>query len=182
MRFAGHWRSGLRGIFGRRCDWRSIRSRQGRLRLNGRDRCRQNRCRQGDGRWSGGRRGGLRRRCRWLCRFPCAGKAFDHGLHRIARLAVLDGVQQGGRCRRAADQRIRIREDQRIVPWALHHERQLERGRRIAGRDQAGNALQVIFARRHGRRSGQQHACRGAFDPRIFRRRNAIVEPDCDVQ
>src|SRR2546423_10159529 len=81
---------------------------------------------------------------------PAAGKSLDHRAHRIARLAVLHGIEQRRGTRGAANQAFGIGEYQRIVPWALHHEGQLKALVAAVGRRrQAGDALEVVFAGRH---------------------------------
>ena len=81
------------------------------------------------------RRPGLGRRARRRGRvgrggfLSAAGEALEHRAHGVAGLAVLDRVEQRRGRRRAPDQAFRIGKDQRIVPRALHHERQFEAGR-----------------------------------------------------
>ena len=62
-------------------------------------------------------------------------------------------VEQGRCSLRTTQQAVRVRKDQRIVPRALHDERQVETGCAILS--QAGGALEIIFAGRH--RGGAGH-------------------------
>src|SRR5882757_4588598 len=56
-------------------------------------------------------------------------KPFDRRFHGVAGLGVLDRIEQLRRTRRTADQAFGIGKHQRIVPWALDDERQIEAGR-----------------------------------------------------
>ena len=88
----------------------------------------------------------------------------------------------GAERRRAADQAFRIGKDQRIVPRSLDHERQIEAGRRVRRRGQAGDALQVVFARRHRGGAGQRQARGRAFDADVLGGGDAVAEFHRDGQ
>src|SRR5262249_62162355 len=62
---------------------------------------------------------------------------------------------------RAFDQAVRLRIDQRIIPWPLDDEGQVESAR--AARHQARDTLEVVFARWHGRGPHDGDARRRAF-------------------
>ena len=86
-------------------------------------------------------------------------------------------IEQRRGARRAADQAFRIGKHQGIVPRALHHEGQfkcLVAGG--GGRRQAGDALEVVFARRHRSRAGQGQARRRPVDADVLDGGDAVVE------
>ena len=75
-----------------------------------------------------------------------------------------------------AQQAVGIGEDQGIVPRALHNKRQVESRCGASRRHQAGDALEVVFTRRHRGGAGQRQARGGAFDANVLRGGDAFGE------
>ena len=73
---------------------------------------------------------------------------FDCRAHGVAGAPVLDRVEQRGCGAGAADQDLRIRQHDRVVPGALHDEGQIEASLAVAGggRNQACRAFEIEVA------------------------------------
>ena len=84
--------------------------------------------------------------------------------HRVA-LSVAHGVEQGRRRARPPDQDLRIRQYDRVVPRALHHERQLERSGGASFAVPANRLAMPLRSRSragHRRRAGERQPRAGA--------------------
>jgi len=91
----------------------------------------------------------------------------------------LGGVDERGGGTRAPDQGLRVRQHDRIVPWALHHEGQVELVG-IGRRYQRRHALEIEVARRHRGLAADRELHRRSADMHVGDRHRALVDLQID--